>query len=243
MTCSALFILGMKIEKISYAEFLRIIESEINYRRKSAFTYGNAACAVAYNREQGYRTALEKFSIIHPDGIGVYLASRLLYPEKVINRMTGSDFYPDLIEKAIEKQWSLFIFGDKKETLEVIPHRYPGLRIVGMSPGYGFSENLAGEIFRLKPDLILVGLGVPMQENWISDYWAELPAAVYLAVGDGLKVLAGIKKRGGGWIQKSGFEWVVRLLSEPSRLWKRYLIDMPIFCFMVVLQKFRGKSE
>lgn len=233
---------GLRVSIIDYSKLLNEIEFRVTRKDKTAITYGNAACAVAHKREEGYRTALEKFSIIHPDGIGVYLASRFLNPERAIRRMTGSDFYPVLIEKAIEKQWSIFIFGDKKETLEVIPLRYPRLRIVGMSAGYGFSENLSGEISLLKPDLILVGLGVPKQEKWISDHWEELPGAVYLAVGDGLKVLAGTKKRGGEWIQKSGFEWVVRLLSEPSRLWKRYLLNMPLFCFMVVLQKFQRKK-
>lgn len=236
-------VLGLPVSNLNPNSLLKRITLDVEQQIKSSFTYATAASCLRYLNDPDFRLAANKFSLIHPDGIGVLMALRFLYPNEGWNRMTGSDFYPLLIEKAIEKQWSLFIFGDTKETLRRIPERYPSLRIVGMSPGFDFSERLSEEISSLKPDLVLVGLGVPKQEIWISQNWAELPDAVYLAVGEGLRVLSGTKKRGGAIIQKAGLEWAVRLLTDPIRLWKRYLVWMPVFLFMVVIQKFRGKSE
>ncbi|QOJ28352.1 MAG: WecB/TagA/CpsF family glycosyltransferase [Ignavibacteriales bacterium] len=235
-------VLGFSVYGVDNRILMKTICNAIDTYEKTCITYVTAANCIIYKRDLSYSVALRKFSIIHPDGIGIYLAQRFLYPDERWNRMTGSDFYPILAEKAIEKQWSLFIFGDKKETLESIPKRYPKLKIAGMHSGFGFPDNLSEDISASKPDLVLVGLGVPMQEKWISDNWERLPSAVYLAVGDGLKVLSGTKRRGGKFIQKAGLEWVVRLLSEPFRLWKRYLIWMPVFIILVVLQKFQRKK-
>jgi len=243
MTISSFSILGLKTASFSYSGLLHMVELEIAGKKKFAVTYNNAACSVTYHKDEFYRNALRKFSVIHPDGIGVYMAARFLFPGVSFQRMTGSDFYPILIEKAIEKQWSIFIFGDTNETLKKIPDRYPSLRIIGMSPGYGFADTLPEQMAELKPDLVLVGMGVPKQEIWISENWEKLPEAVFMAVGDGIKVLSGTKKRGWIFIQKTGLEWVVRLISEPLRLWRRYLVWMPVFIILVVIQKFRGKSE
>lgn len=236
-------VLGLPVSDLNLDSLLGRITVTTDQKSKTAITYATAASCIIYRKDQKYKSALRRFSIIHPDGIGVHLALRLLYPAEKWNRMTGSDFYPLLIEKAIEKQWSLFILGDTNETLERVSEKNPSLRIVGMSSGFNVSENLTAEISRLKPDLVLIGLGVPKQEIWIAENWEKLPDAVYLAVGEGLRVLAGTKKRGGKVLQKAGLEWAVRLFSDPVRLWKRYLIWMPVFIFMVVMQKLRGKSE
>ncbi|MCC6550341.1 MAG: WecB/TagA/CpsF family glycosyltransferase [Ignavibacteriaceae bacterium] len=236
-------VLGLEVDVIQDSELLNSIETNLLKKQKFALTYANAHCAMIFRKSAEYRFSLSRFSLIHPDGIAMSLASRYLNPGETVQRMTGSDFYPFLIEKAIEKQCSLFIFGDTNETLERISERNPSLKISGMSTGFNFSETLSSEISRLKPDLVLIGLGVPKQEIWISDNWDALPDAVYLAMGEGLRVLAGTKKRGGKLLQKAGLEWAVRLFSNPVRLWKRYLIRMPVFLFMVVIQKFRGKSE
>ncbi|GMU86487.1 MAG: hypothetical protein AMXMBFR48_17290 [Ignavibacteriales bacterium] len=237
------FILGLPVNSFHYSGLLSEIEKLVSRSEKTAITYANAACIMNFRASPKYRCALQRFILIHSDGVGISLAARFLNYERLKRRMTGSDFYPLLIEKAIEKQWALFIFGDTIETLRCIPERYPTLKIAGMSAGFSYSNRLPEEISKLKPDLVLVGLGVPKQETWIADNWERLPAALYLAVGEGLKVLSGTKKRGNSFIQKAGFEWAVRLFSDPVRLWKRYLIWMPVFLFMVVMQKFRGKSE
>ena len=151
------------------------------------------------------------------------------------NRQSGSDFYEILIKFCIKHQLKLFIFGDKDETLENIKTSYPELELVGLQNGFSFeNDKILIEINKSNPDILIVGLGTPKQEEWIIQNKQLLKVNIIIAVGDGIKVFAGTKRRGPKWIQKIGLEWLIRLLFEPKRLWKRYIMGIPLFIFRVI---------
>ncbi|GIK21965.1 MAG TPA: WecB/TagA/CpsF family glycosyltransferase [Ignavibacteriaceae bacterium] len=238
---STLEIFGIKFSKVSYEEILDAIESTILNKKQTTICYANVNSINLSINDETIIQLLSEFNIVHPDGFGVFLSSKFLFGKDGFSfRQSGSDLYERIIEKSILNNWKLFIFGDTDETLERIKYKYPGLSIVGKQNGYVFeNEQLLSEINNTKPDILIVGLGTPKQEDWIVKNKSDLIVNVIAAVGDGIKVFAGTKKRGPKFIQMIGLEWFVRFLYEPKRLWKRYFIGLPLFIFRIVKFKFQ----
>ena len=230
---STIFIAGI-------SKIMESINDSIVNKNKKCITYFNAnSFNLNYNNPK-LTKIFNQFDIIHPDGIGVYLASRFLCGKKgFTKRVTGSDLYIQLIEFATINNWSFFIFGDTDATLKRISELHPKLKLVGIYDGFNYNNDvLISAINNSNPDILIVGLGSPKQEDWIINYKNYINAKVIIAVGDGIKIFAGTKKRGPKIIQKIGLEWFVRFLYEPKRLWKRYFIGIPLFIFRVIKFKF-----
>jgi len=237
---SSIELLGTKFSNVSYNEILNSIQLAIQSRSQLTICYANVNSINLSISDEKIKQLLSEFDILHPDGFGVYLGSRVLVGRNGFSyRQSGSDLYEQIIDEAILIHWKLFIFGDTDETLERIKYKYPKLSIVGNQNGYVFeNEKLLFEINNSKPDILIVGLGTPKQEEWIVKYKSKLMVNVIIAVGDGTKVFAGNKRRGPKFLQKLGLEWFVRFIFEPKRLWKRYFIGIPLFIFRVIKFKF-----
>src|SRR5574338_1080895 len=125
--------------------------------------------------------------------MGIYLASRLQYGQKGFSsRFTGSDFYSHLINSAIENNWSFYFFGDEEKTLKLITKNLPKIKIAGFCNGFNYDNNdLIVKINNSNPDILIVGLGSPKQEQWIIENKRNINTKVIIAVGDGIKVFAG----------------------------------------------------
>lgn len=232
-------ILDIPVNNVNYFDLLEAIRINILNNKKITMTSVNVNTINLANNVAAFRDNLSRIDIKHPDGVGVYLASRFLFGKEGLKlKITGSDFYNELKNHSITNNWSFFFYGDKEETLSKILKVNPELHINGMQNGYIYdNEKLINEINTSNPDILLVGLGSPKQENWIVNHKSSLNANVIIAVGDGIKMFSGTKKRGPTFIQKLGLEWVVRLIYEPKRLWKRYLIGIPVFVFKVFKTK------
>jgi len=226
---------GISIINSNYSELLEIIDSSVKTKAEIEITYANFH-TLNQIVDQNLSDLYNSFTIVHSDGIGIYLAIKLLFKNN-ISRITGSDFYRELIDYSIENKIRLFFFGDTPETLEMLRKRND-LRIVGTASGYSFSsEKVVDEINIANPDILIVGLGSPKQEKWISNNKDKITTNIIISVGDGIKLFAKTKKRGFSIIQKLGFEWLIRLINEPKRLWKRYLIGIPLFIFRIIKLK------
>ena len=232
-------ILDVPVNNVNNYDLLEAIRISIHNNKKITMTSVNVNTINLANNIADFRDNLSRIDIKHPDGVGVYLASRFIFGKEGLKiKITGSDFYNELRKHSIINNWSFFFFGDKEETLSKISKVNPELHIKGMQNGYIYdNEKLLNEINTSNPDLLLVGLGSPKQENWIINNKSFLNASVIITVGDGIKIFSGTKKRGPTFIQKLGLEWIVRLMYEPKRLWKRYLIGNPIFVFKVFKMK------
>jgi len=234
-------ILYVEISKVDYSDILISIKNIFLVGKQIVITGANVNTINLALEKLKFREVLSKFNLVHPDGIGVFLASKFLYGKNGFSkRITGSDFYIELIKESLKNNWSFFFFGDTDETLSKISKANPDLYVKGFCNGFNFNnDKLIKDINTAKPDILIVGLGSPKQEDWIVTNRDNVNAKVIVAVGDGIKVFAGTKKRGTKLVRILGLEWFVRLINEPKRLWKRYLIGIPLFIFRILYYKFR----
>jgi len=234
-------ILYVEISKVDYSDILISIKNIFLVGKQIVITGANVNTINLALEKLKFREVLSKFNLVHPDGIGVFLASKFLYGKNgFTKRITGSDFYIELIKESLKNNWSFFFFGDTDETLSKISKTNPDLFVKGFCNGFNFNnDKLIKDINTAKPDILIVGLGSPKQEDWIVTNRDNVNAKVIIAVGDGIKVFAGTKKRGTKLVRILGMEWFVRLINEPKRLWKRYLIGIPLFIFRILYYKFR----
>jgi N-acetylglucosaminyldiphosphoundecaprenol N-acetyl-beta-D-mannosaminyltransferase len=160
-------------------------------------------------------------------------------------RVAGSDFIPLLAERAAHNGYSMYFLGAAEGIAECaagkIKQQHPDLIIAGVHspPKSSIMEmdpGIVDAIITAQPDILLVAFGNPKQEKWIGMYGPQLGVPVMIGVGGTLDFIAGNKKRAPMWMQRTGFEWLYRLLQEPQRLWKRYVIDGFIFGIFLARQ-------
>lgn len=190
-----------------------------------------------------YRTAALKVA----DGVPLLWAARLMgTPLK--GRVNGTDLFERTSAAAAEGGISIFLMGGRPGAADgaaqALRARHPALKVAGTCcPAYGFEsdpveqDRVRKEIETAKPDILFVGLGPPKQEYWIQDYAEKLGVPVSVAVGGSFEMVSGIIPRAPGWMQKSGLEWFFRLVREPRRLGKRYLVTNTRFVWLVLRQR------
>ncbi len=239
MSEDSLKIFDVLINKLSEQDLLQIIQNFISLNQKGTVNYVNANSLNLVYKDDKMKKYLYGFNILHPDGLGIFLASKFLYGKNgFTKRITGSDFYIELIKESLKNNWSFFFFGDTDETLRKISQANSNLKVKGFCNGFNFNnDELINNINTAKPDILIVGLGSPKQEDWVVTNRDKVNTKVIIAVGDGIKVFAGTKKRGNKLIRILGLEWFVRLINEPKRLWKRYIIGIPLFILRILKYK------
>lgn len=150
-------------------------------------------------------------------------------------RCSGPDIMPEIFERSVIENKTHYFYGgtDKKvldELKKNLSQRYPGINIVGMySPPFrplmeDEDKKICDEINLKKPDFIWVGIGAPKQEIWIRNHQRKINQGVMLGVGAAFNFFSGKVEKAPVWIEKIGLEWLFRLIKEPKRLWKRYII-------------------
>ena len=230
---------GVNVTKINYYDLLTEIEKRRINNKLLTISYVTVNSINLIIRHRALLDKFNSFDIVHSDGIGIFLCSKYLYGKNGLkNRFTGSDFYPELLSLAKTRGWKLFLFGGDNKTTLLIREKLKGILDFETVSGFDFSDEIIlQKINYFQPDVLLVGLGCPLQEKWIQKNKNHLEVKIILAVGEGLKIFAGNKKRGPKMIQNLGFEWLVRLITEPKKMWKRYLIGIPLFIFRVIKYK------
>ena len=226
---------GLKIDNTDYNSLLEFISDAVSNNLKKNISYANANTINRIYRNNSLLDLLNSFDLIHPDGTGIYLASRLLFKKEGLKeKITGSDFYPILANAAIKNNWKIFFFGHDAETLNKIKSVYPKLNICGFNEGYNYNnDELINKINAASPDIIITGLGFPKQEEWIITNKDKINYNVNLAVGEGIKIFAGTKIRGPVFFRKLGLEWLVRVIVNPLKYGKRYLLGNPLFLYRI----------
>ena len=189
----------------------------------------NAHCCNMCRRNAGYARAVARADVLLPDGIGVELAAKMTGQTLTAN-LNGTDLVPALLAKAARMGKSVYLFGGTPGTADAaaanLIHAIPGLRIAGTSNGYADAtdpETVIADINESGADIVLVALGVPMQELWLDSHAHRLNAPLTLAVGALLDFLAGTVVRAPRLVRRARMEWAWRLAQEPRRLANRYL--------------------
>ena len=191
----------------------------------------NAHCVNVAFRDWAYWHALEQATHRFADGAGMRLAARVA-GRAYIDNVNGTDLFPLLCERAAQSGTALYLLGAEPgvadETARRMTARYPGLVIAGTSDGFGQRHPSERELLRAidqsGAQIVLVALGVPLQEKWIMQNAPKLRAPVVMEVGGLFDFYSGRRLRAPLWLRRIGLEWSWRLALEPKRLWRRYLI-------------------
>jgi N-acetylglucosaminyldiphosphoundecaprenol N-acetyl-beta-D-mannosaminyltransferase len=249
----AVSIFNVPIHTLTVDEVLALMVQTVQHRQRMVATYVNAhALNVAYTTPW-FRDYLNQVAIVFCDGFGVKWGAKLL-GYHIPERFTPPDWIDRLAHIARQHDYALFLLGSQPgvaaKTATLLEQRYPGLRIVGTHHGYfdkrlDSSENQAvvQAINAAKPDMLIVGLGTLVQEHWLKENWTTLTCHVALTVGAAFDYVSGEVARGPRWMTDHGLEWLSRLVVEPRRLWRRYVIGNPLFLWRILMQRVRGKTH
>ena len=241
--------LGVDIDNVSMDRALAdILAAATEPAPPRIFFFVNAHCLNVAGGRADYREALRDAAAVYGDGVGVRLAGWLL-GRPVRDNVNGTDLLPRLCEEAARRGLSLFLLGAQpgvaEEMARRLRERWPTLRIAGTRHGYFTPTEepaLLDEIAASGAHLLLVALGVPAQELWLTRTRARLKAGAALGVGGLFDFYSGRVARAPRWMRRAGLEWFWRLLQEPRRLARRYLVGNPLFLLRVLGQRVRGRD-
>lgn len=237
--------LGIKVSALTKDDLVEKILEFALIGQSNVITYINAHCTNISFVDLEYRDILNKADIVYADGISIVWGSRML-KQPLPERLTDLDFFDKVIEGAIKKNISFYFLGGRPQVaglaVDRLKEKSPDLKIIGTHHGY-FTKiqegNILKEINDLRPNILVVGMGTPLQEKWIYNHLNELKVNLCWAIGT-FDNLAGLFKRAPHWMLSTGLEWLYRLYQEPKRLWKRYLIGNFVFIYRVFEWKIRS---
>ncbi|MDP9295981.1 MAG: WecB/TagA/CpsF family glycosyltransferase [Actinomycetota bacterium] len=242
---------GVRIDPVSPAEYLATVGSFLECGRAHVAHFCSAHPTIEARSDPAYRDLLNRGDLNLPDGAAVAWASRL--NGTPATRLSGTEGLRLVVDWGIPRGLRHYLYGGSPETLEMMQQRLreneAGIEIVGAeSPPFRplSDDEVAESVSRMRAagaQAVWVGLGVPKQD-FMAARLRELDAApAIFCVGAAFDFVAGVVPRAPLWMQRSGLEWLYRLLSEPWRLWRRYLIGNPRFVAGVVSDRLRGRTH
>ena len=240
----AIDILGVPVHPLTVAELHEQLADVIARGARARVLHVNAHGLNLAVEHSWLRNFLNQVEIVFCDGVGVMVGARLL-GYHIPERITYADWMWQLAEFAARNDISLYFLGARPGVAQAaadrLAARYPALNVVGVQHGYfdrtfDHPENRAviERINAAGPNILLVGMGMPLQEHWLSENWEHLHVNVALTGGAVFDYMSGELRRAPRWMTDNGLEWLGRLLIEPQRLWRRYLVGNPLFLGRVV---------
>jgi len=232
------------VEPMTFEDALERVRSGLHARRSMTVAFCNAHSVNTARGDAAFSDAMGSAMVLN-DGIGLDLAGKLLFGHPFPANLNGTDFTPQLLAHE-DQPLRIFLLGSAPGVAEragvAIKQRYPQHQIVGTHHGfYPASEDAAvtASIIAAKPDLILVGMGQPRQELWAAAHAGRIPGVI-MCIGAFLDFTAGVVTRAPRWVQRIRLEWAYRLVQEPRRLARRYLIGNLAFLTFIIYQRLFG---
>ena len=250
-------IAGVAVDSVSLEDASRLIIEELRQRSTATpflIMGANAQLVTLAQQDTRLFDALHASALNVPDGISVVLASRCL-GGKIPIRVPGGELMESLCSKAARHGLSVLLLGGLPEAAALasrhLQKRYPALSVAGTyCPPRGFERDpmerahIRQMIAEAAPDILFVAFGAPKQEIWMHENCHTLPIGAAMSVGAAFDTQSGLRKRAPRWTHKLGIEWLYRLVQEPRRLWRRYLIGNTYFIYLVLKQRFLyGRSK
>jgi len=239
---------GIRVINTTMPELLDECEEILSARIQTSIGFVNADCMNKCFTNDDYHQILRNMSRVYPDGIGVRLASQM-FGNGVKDNINGTDLFPLLCERLAGTSNGIFLLGAAEgiaeSTAENMQGRYPGLNISGFQHGYFTPEEedeVINTINASGASVLMVAMGAPQQEQWIAANRERLNVSILMGVGGLFDFYSGRVSRAPVWIREVGLEWVWRLLQEPGRMWRRYVVGNPLFLYRVWQQKKRNGS-
>lgn len=238
-------VLGVGISAINMGMALAIIENWIVRRESHYVCVTPVHSVMECHRDPDLRCIFNASGLTTPDGMPLVWLCHLK-GHQYVGRVYGPDLMLALCERSVSRGYRHFFYGGAQGSPEQLAanlqRRFPGLAVVGTySPPFRSltpeeDAQVVQMINETTPDVVWVGLGSPRQERWMAAHIGWLIAPVLIGVGAAFDFHAGLKRQAPRWMQRSGLEWLFRLLTEPRRLWRRYLVSNPLFVTLVLLQ-------
>lgn len=235
-------VFGIFIDNVSMNEAVDWVIENAHGKRQVIAQFVNADCLNKAYTNKDYHRLLNKAQRVFADGSGISFASKLKQ-QPIRENVNGTDMFPLICEKAQRSGTKIFLLGAAiniaKQTKKNIQRYYPAANIVGTQNGYFDKKDTQAVIKKINSsntDILLVAMGAPLQEQWIDQYKNSINAKVCIGVGGLFDFYSGRISRSPQWLRKIGCEWVWRLIQEPKRMWKRYLIGNFIFVTRVFIE-------
>lgn len=239
-------VLGVKVSAINMPRALEEIDGWIQTREQHYVTITGVHGIMESQRDATIREIHNRAGMITPDGMPlVWISHRR--GQKDVRRVYGPDLLLETCKASMTQGYRHFFYGGAPGVADQLAGklqaRFPNLQVVGtycppfkpLTPEE--DEEIVARINEANPDIIWVGLSTPKQERWMSAHLGQLTAPVMVGVGAAFDFHAGLKAQAPVWMQRNGLEWLFRLVTEPRRLWKRYLINNPSFMALIVMQE------
>jgi N-acetylglucosaminyldiphosphoundecaprenol N-acetyl-beta-D-mannosaminyltransferase len=241
-------VLGCPITRLSLNGFVTRAEEYIASGKPHYVAMVNAAKLIKMRSDDELRESVLAADLIGADGVPVVWASRL-FGSPLPGRVNGTDLMYELLKKGDEKRYRIFFFGAQQRVLDrvldVVRKDYPGVQIAGSHHGYFAPREepaIVDEIRESQADILFIAFGTPKKELWVKRYLHAMEVPVIHGVGGSFDVLARVISRAPLWMQRHGLEWFFRLLQEPRRMWRRYLVTNTLFILFVLREWLRYQA-
>jgi N-acetylglucosaminyldiphosphoundecaprenol N-acetyl-beta-D-mannosaminyltransferase len=227
---------GLDITAVPFATALEVLADAASRRdgRASIAVTPNVDHLVRLDTQPAFKHLYGTADYIFADGMPVVWASRA-FGTPLPERVTGADLAPALCERARASGLRVVVIGGlpghEASLIEGIAAHYPGLDFEVITPSMSFDplgeegKAAADRVREVTPDIVFVCLGMPKQERWAFHYASSFPGGLILCAGAAMEFAAGLRKRAPHWMQRVGLEWSWRLMQDPARLWRRYLLE------------------
>ncbi len=246
MNTDRIAILSTYIDNLNMDETLALIGQTIEKQGQLHHVVVNAGKIVSMQDDMELRKRVNESDLINADGQAVVWASRFL-GSPVKERVAGIDLMQNLVRLAHEKKFRIFFFGAREEVVKKVVDIYSEMYSPDIIAGYrnGYyskeeEEDIARNISESGANILFVAITSPKKENFLYQNRALLKNVnLFMGVGGSFDVVAGLVKRAPVWMQKMGLEWLFRLIQEPKRMWKRYLVGNSRFIYLVLKERLK----
>lgn len=232
--------LGLQLDNLTMEETLERIDGFVKEKRPRKIFAPNAALYMYAAWDPSLKPIYETCDLLLADSMGVYYGSRLL-GNPVREAVNAARLMVRLLERSPAKGFRLYFLGAEKEVCETavanVRRQYPEIQIVGWHDGY-FGERgereVVADIIEKRPDILFVAMSTPQKELFVEKNLQTMRVPVSLGVGGTFDILAGKYSMAPAWVTRFCMEWLYRLMQEPGRLWKRYLVTNTTFVLLVL---------
>jgi len=245
-------VLGVRIDAVQIADVIDVFEAWIQERRGTQFVaVCNVHMVMEAKNDPRFMEMLNTSGLTVPDGKPLtWIGSHLGFDLK--RRVYGPDLFQDFLKVTNSRKYRHFFYGGHPDVtqrmISKIQQHFPGTRIAGSySPPFREltteeNSDAVAKINESHADILWVGLGCPKQEVWMYEHQHQVNVPVMVGVGQAFNIVAGNLNQAPRWMREHGLEWLFRLLLEPRRLWKRYLVYNSKFIFHITRESFFPKK-
>ena len=244
-------VLGVGVHAVDIDDVVISLQKSIRQQAKGYVCLTGVHGIMEAQREPALKSIFANALLVAPDGMPTVWLGHA-HGFKAMTRVYGPDYMLEVCKMSVERGYRHFLYGGKPGVAEqlraTLLERFPGLQIVGIyTPPFrplnaDEEKELHQQVQESGADVLWCGLSTPKQERFMATYNGNLPVKLMVGVGAAFDLLSGNLSEAPGWMKKSGLQWFYRLLKEPRRLWRRYLMNNPRFVWLTMLQLTRFRK-